>query len=179
MDQLLQEYINGNNLTIAQLYNQIKSRLFSIAYNYCHDKEISQDTVHDLFEKLISLSIEKRIEYFGRPGTNFEAYLIVIIKNKCLDAKKIANKREKILAEKRYLFNYEANNGFYEKFLLDGMRAMLNSLQPRERQVIQLHLEGFSNDEIASSLNITYNTVKNNIYESKKKLRFLWDSFMN
>ena len=56
---------------------------------------------------------------------------------------------------------------------------MLNSLQPREKEILKLHLEGYSNDEIAKYLGISYNSVKNNIYEAKKKLKELWSIFMN
>ncbi len=55
---------------------------------------------------------------------------------------------------------------------------MLAKLEPREKEIIQLHINGFSNDEISDKLNLKYNTVKNNIYEAKLKLRCIWKCAM-
>ena len=176
---ILKSYIKGDNLAVAELYTNLKGRLLLLAYNYCRNKELSQDIVHDIFEKMIQLPVEKRNDYFGRLDTNIEAYLSVAIKNKCLDTKKINNNREKILYSVRYLFNPTIKNSSLEKFCQDGLKAMLDKLQPREQEIIKFHLDGYSNDEIAARLNLTYNTVKNNIYESKKKLKNLWELFMH
>ena len=176
---ILKSYIQGDNQAVAELYTRLKDRLLLLAYNYCRNKEMSQDMVQDLFEKMMSLPVKKRNDYFGRLDTNIEAYLSVAIKNKCLDAKKINNNREKILYSVRYLFNPTIKNSSLEKFCHDGLKVMLGKLQPREKEIIQLHLDGYSNDEIADRLNLTYNTVKNNIYESKKKLKNLWELFMH
>lgn len=179
LSSILNSYIQGDNQAVAELYTRLKDRLLLLAYNYCRNKEMSQDMVQDLFEKMMLLPVEKRNDYFGRLDTNIEAYLSVAIKNKCLDAKKINNNREKILYSVRYLFNPTIKNSSLEKFCQDGLRAMLGKLQPREKEIIQLHLDGYSNDEIAARLNLTYNTVKNNIYESKKKLKNFWELFMH
>ena len=179
LSSILNSYIQGDNQAVAELYTRLKERLLLLAYNYCRNKEMSQDMVQDLFEKMMSLPVEKRNDYFGRLDTNIEAYLSVAIKNKCLDAKKINNNREKILYSVRYLFNPTIKNSSLEKFCQDGLKVMLGKLQPREQEIIKFHLDGYSNDEIADRLNLTYNTVKNNIYESKKKLKNLWELFMH
>jgi DNA-directed RNA polymerase specialized sigma24 family protein len=44
--------------------------------------------------------------------------------------------------------------------------------------VIELHIEGYRNEEIADRLNLSYNTVKNNIYEARQKLKNIWLRFM-
>jgi DNA-directed RNA polymerase specialized sigma24 family protein len=41
-----------------------------------------------------------------------------------------------------------------------------------------MHIEGYRNEEIAETLRITYNTVKNNIYEGRQRLRRIWRIFM-
>ncbi|GAA3960299.1 RNA polymerase sigma factor [Mucilaginibacter dorajii] len=175
---LVNEYLKGDNYAVAELYGRFKNRLLLLAYNYCQDKEMSRDIVQDVFEKLLLLPLEKRIQYFGKIGANIEAYLCVIVKNKCIDSQRITNSREKILYNIRYPFEASIKNTSMERFCMDGLKEMLTNLQPREQQIIQLHIDGYKNEEIASRLNITYNTVKNNIYEAKKKLKTLWNLFM-
>lgn len=176
---ILHNYIKGDNQAVAELYSCLKDRLLLIAYNYTRDKEISRDMVQDLFEKMILLPVKKRSEYFGNAESSIEAYLSVAIKNKCKDFYKTKSNREKIIQSIRPLFVIRTENNAQQRFCEDGLKEMLNQLQPREQEIIRLHLDGFNNEEIAAQLNITYNTVKNNIYESKKKLKKLWNLFMN
>jgi RNA polymerase sigma-70 factor (ECF subfamily) len=175
---LIQAYINGDNQTFDKLYLVLKDELLLIAYYYTGEKEISKDIIHDVFEKLLQLSINKRKDYFGEKLSNFEGYLKVIVKNKCLDNIKIKKNRERIIHSIRPLFNKNSENKAHESFLEEGLSEMLKYLQPKEKEIIQLHLKGYSNDEIAIQLNITYNSVKNNVYESKKKIKNIWDLFM-
>lgn len=175
---IVHRYTAGDNQAVSDLYLQLKDRLLLVAYSKCHDRELSRDIVHDVFERMMQLPVEKRSEYFGGIHGNIEAYLHVAVKNKCADAVKVGNNRENILHSIRSLFADRATNQSLEKFSRDGLMEMLKSLQPKEQQIIRLHLDGYSNEEIAASLQLSYNTVKNNIYEAKKKLRVLWVFFM-
>jgi RNA polymerase sigma factor (sigma-70 family) len=175
---MVQRYVDGDNEALADLYLHISKRLLLLAYSKCHDQELSRDVVHDVFERMLQLPVAKRRAYFGDMQGNIEAYLYVAVKNKCADAVKVATNRENILNSIRSLFTDRTTNQSLEKFSRDGLMEMLNNLQPKEQQIIRLHLDGYSNEEIAASLQITYSTVKNNIYEAKKKLRRLWRLFM-
>ena len=105
-------YLTGDNQAVAELYSCLKDRLLLIAYNYSRDKEISRDIVQDIFEKMIRLHVEKRIEYFGSSGSNIEAYLSVAIKNKCKDLYKVKSNRENIIHSIRHLFTNKAENEY-------------------------------------------------------------------
>ena len=175
----MKRYIDGDNEAVAELYSCLKSRLLLSSYYYCRDKDLSQDVVQDVFEKMLLIPIGKRHDYFGSSFDNIEAYLAVIIKNKCFDFKKVKSNREKIIFTIRFKLNGITENNSQERFCKDFLIEMLHNLQPKEQEIIQLHLDGYSNEEIAARLNITYNTVKNNIYEAKKKLKKMWHLFMN
>ena len=79
----------------------------------------------------------------------------------------------------RNSFASSQENESLKKFSEDGIKLLLHNLQPREQEILQLHINGYTNEEIAKHLKITYNTVKNNIYESKLKIRKLWKYFFN
>lgn len=178
LTDIINNYTKGDNQAIAELYACLKDRLLLLAYHHCRNRETSQDVVHEIFEKMIHLPIEKRSTYFGNSEGNIEAYLSVAVKNKCIDLHKIKNNREKIIHSIRHLITSKVENSSMERFCQDGLRGMLKNLEPREQEIIRLHLDGFTNDEIAAQLNLSYNTVKNNIYESKKKLKSFWNLFM-
>lgn len=175
---MVQRYVDGDNEALADLYSHASKRLLLLAYSKCHDQELSRDVVHDVFERMLHLPVTKRQDYFGGIDGNIEAYLYVAVKNKCADAIKVEANRENILKSIRSFLTTGTTNQSLEKFSNDGLMEMLNNLQPKEQQIIRLHLDGYTNEEIAASLQITYNTVKNNIYEAKKKLRRLWRLFM-
>lgn len=176
---ILSRYIKGDNQAVAEIYAHFKDQLLLIAYNYCRDSFISRDIIHDIFEKLILLPIDKRNSYFGNVKSNFIGYLSIFIKNKCIDTKKIGDNRERIIQSIRHTIKTESYNDSLERFLYDALNEMLNNLQPKEKEILSLHLQGYTNEEIAVQLHITYNTVKNNIYEAKKKLKEMWTVFMN
>ena len=175
---ILNNYVEGDNQAVADIYCQLKDQLLLIAYNHCRDQFTARDIVQDVFEKLINLSKEKRNRYFGNPKTNFIGFLSVFIRNKSIDARKVNLNRNKIIHSIRYSFNTQTQNTSSERFLQDGLKLMVNNLQAREKEILGLHLDGYSNEEIAKALELTYNTVKNNIYESKKKLKEMWHLFM-
>ena len=175
---MVQRYVNGDNNALSDLYMHTRQRLLLLAYSKTHDRELSRDLVHDVFERMLQLPVSKRQAYFGGVNGNIEAWLYVAVKNKCADYKKVQSNREKIFSSIRISFGERVFNEAQEAFFRDGLAAMMSSLQPKEQQIIQLHLSGYNNEEIAQSLGITYNTVKNNIYEAKKKMRQLWRLFM-
>jgi RNA polymerase sigma factor (sigma-70 family) len=102
------------------------------------------------------------------------AFLTVIVRNKCLDEIKIRNNREKILSIIRFNFQSENYNSAYSRFENDMLNAMLLYLEPREAEVLRLHLNGFNDHEISKQLEISYHSAKNNLYEARKKLKKLW-----
>lgn len=173
------QYISGNNEVIGKIYLSYRNTLLLIAYKYTRDTDLSLDIIQDIMEKLISLPVEKRKEYFNYTENRLLAYLTIFIKNRCLDIIKKKKNREKILHSIRSYIMMDSTNEGFTIFMKDMLNTVTKGLQPREAEILQLHLEGYANDEIAERLNITYNTVKNNIYESKKKVKGLWKHFIN
>ena len=164
----------GKNDLMTMLYNQYKIPLLMVAYKYLRCEKSSEDIVADTFEKLIAMSPKERLHLIETLKTNPIAYLSIIVKNKSLDALKKTKNRYRILNSVKLFDTTLVDNEAYIKFLKEGLELMLGQLEPREKEIIQLHITGFSNNEIAEKLNLKYNTVKNNIYEAKLKLRSIW-----
>lgn len=170
MDLLTSQYISGDNSAIEELYRRHSQRLLLTAYKYCRDKDMAEDVLQDIFEKLIRMDPEERRSRFSAETDNLEAWIFVSLKNRAMDKVKVLGNREKIMQSIRSSHTVEISNGCDESFLRDGLNNILQRLQPRQKQIISLHLEGYRNEEIAERLRLTYNTVKNNIYEARLKI---------
>lgn len=171
-------YALGENEPLSALFDYYKKPLLLIAYRYVRCKKVSEDIVADTFEKLISLNQTERKNLVDTLQENPMAFLHIVVKNKCLDYLKKTKNRYRLIENAKRIIPIESWNDAYIKFTQDGLKVMLDYLEPREKEVIELHLNGFTNDEIAAKLNLKYNTVKNNIYEAKLKLKRIWKSMM-
>ena len=169
-----QAYLEGDNMALSSQYSRYRPSLLLIAYNYLRNTTAAQDVVHDVFERLLSSPKNERKHLFAALTSNPGGFLHVVVRNKCLDEMKVLKNREKIVGLIRHTFKLHEENTAYDRFEKDYFNTMLSNLEPREKEIIELHLSGFGNDEISTKLNISYNSVKNNIYEAKKKLRKVW-----
>ena len=178
MDKLTERYIRGEARALSELFTGMQASLRLVAYHYCRDAETAKDIVQEVFEKLAALDGETRAAWFGKENGNLAAWVYVAVKHKAMDDSKVRTNRGKILESVRYASSESLENGVNDDLCREGLDRMLERLQPRQREVMAMHINGYRNEEIAESLRITYNTVKNNIYEGRQKLRKIWRTFM-
>lgn len=178
MDLLTQRYIKGDHEALSGLFTAMQASLRLVAYRYCRDAETSKDIVQEVFEKLTGLDLETRNAWFGNEKGNLSAWLYVAVKHKAMDHAKVMSNRGKIMDSVRYVSTDRLENGVNDDLYREGLSRMLDQLQPRQKEVMCMHINGYRNEEIAETLRITYNTVKNNIYEGRQRLRKLWRTFM-
>lgn len=165
-------YLNGDNHSLGHLYDSLFEPLVLKAIYYTKDPNIARDIVSNLFVYLIELSPKQRIERWEQ-HSNFEFLLLAIVRNKCLDYLKTKRIHERIELE------IEKNSPFIqeEKELMEQLEACLNELTENERTLINLHLDGFDNREIALKMDISEKTVRNKLSLTRKVLFNLWGKF--
>ncbi len=178
MSTLIQRFIQGDPEAFDEIYRQISPRLKAMAYRYCRHADNASDVVQDVFAKLAAMSMEARIEHFGGADDNLEGWLMVSVKHRAMDLVKIEENRRKKSPEVRSNIADQTLNLSEESLTRQRFQFMCGFLQPRQREVIELHIEGYRNEEIADRLKLSYNTVKNNIYEARQKLKLIWHRFM-
>lgn len=174
----IKQYIKGSNEALGDLYAILKPKLLLVAYAHCRSLEKSNDVVHDVFTKLLSLNTKQREQLFSIIEKSLESYLKVAVRNRTLDIIRVERNREKIIIAIRHIFDSSTENEAQSRFYKDSLGLLLNDLPAREKEIIELHIKGYDNEEISIKLNISYNTVKNNIYEVRIKLRKVWDHLM-
>ena len=168
--------MGGDNNALENTYINYHAALVMTAYYYLKNDEQAKDIVADIFRKLIEMNTAERKDRLSGVNEKLETFLKVLVKNKCLDHIKVEKNRKSILNSMSSLFNRSNNS----TSLIDAdFKLMLATLPERQKEVLELHLEGYDNDEISERLNISYNTCRNTLSTAKKKIRELWGTFMN
>jgi RNA polymerase sigma factor (sigma-70 family) len=169
-------FIEGNSQCLGHVYSEYFNYLLFTAVFILKSEEKAKDVVSDIFKKLLELNADQRNELLGEVEDKLGTFLKVMVKNKCLDLIKIEKNRKNIITSIQGLFNRSDSNEF---FLEESFHKMLDTLPNQQRIILELHLKGFDTNEIAQKLDISYNTCRNTLSTSKKKIRLLWSTFMS
>jgi len=171
-------YRQGNNECLSEAFEKEFPALVLYAYSFVQDKDTAADLVVMLFEKLLKYSTQERNEKLPNEVKHFERLIYTILKNKCLDHLKVNKNRLRILnTEVKPSINGHAEADTENLFVAEAFQALKEQLGKRQKEVLELHLEGFDSIEIAQKLKISRNTVQNILNNSKKKVKSLWKYF--
>jgi RNA polymerase sigma factor (sigma-70 family) len=166
-----QQYIQGDNEVLGELYRPLFRKLYFVAYKYTKQEETASDLVHDLFTYLLNTPIpERKIKW--NDIQNVEGFLVVMIKCKALDWVKVTRNRERILNKK-----YQQDSIYQANYLsedLEKLEKIISLLSTKEQSLLKLHLEGYKNEEIAKIHNQSEKSVRNRLSESRNKIKLLW-----
>ena len=180
LEESWNRYRVGENQALKSVYNEYYFMLLIQANKYLNNQEKAKDAVHDTFLKFFNYDLKRRENLPVGKEVNLKAYFLVAVKNKCLDAlRKEKDRREKMKTTQTSIIQLFTRSIVEESFVEANYKEMLGVLPLRQRQILQLHIEGYKNDEIATTLNISYNTVRNTISTSKTKIKALWSTFMD
>jgi RNA polymerase sigma factor (sigma-70 family) len=168
------KYINafksGDNQSVGFIYDVYAVKLSMVAYKYLQNTQEAKDVVMDVFEKLVYMNNEKRKLVVPDTLEGFTGWLVTITKNYTLDQlkhKNIVARYQAESAKNEYLIQPDSDR-IWDKQTVDYIS---NQLQGSEKQVASLHFLGYTHDEIANKLNVSYNTVRNQLSSAKKKIR--------
>lgn len=160
----------GNELAFREIFKRYNRALFAHAYNKLKDKEEAKDVVQDVFLKFWNYSQQENFT-----PLNLASYLHVAIRNRVLDT----------LSKSKYASNYvnslqifldeeEERTDFRirEQQLQKHIDQAILSLPSRMRLVFEMsRKEHLSHKEIAQQLNISDQTVTDQIKKALKILR--------
>lgn len=174
-DLLLRDrFVEGDDCAYAEIYRLYAKNLYAFGLS-CHAKpELIEDAIHDIF-----------VEIYGRREKlahvhNLKLYLMVAFKNRLFYLLKkeeisveITDKYSQFYAEKNYMDTLiEREESLVERELL--VKRVMSELNQHQQEVIyHRFIEGFSLDEIALLMNINYQSVKNLLHRSIKKIRMM------
>ncbi len=166
------DFLEGDNHALGQLYTVIFEPLVFRAISYTGDPEIARDIVSQLFSELLSSPLNVRKGSWSQVR-DIKAFLVVIVRNKCLDYQRVKVNRQRILknyANEQVSFSEDSP----EKELFVKLDRCISELSADERSLLELHLNGYRNTEIASDLHLSEKTVRNKLSLTRKVLALKW-----
>lgn len=150
----------------AEKINGFRQTLIGVAFRITCDNELSKDIVQDT----ILTALEKRADFRGE--SSLKTYLYRITINKSINAKNRKTGLINILERLSFeipLFRSKHENAFEDRELI---RAVFSGIPDAFRIPLMLaEFEDMSYEEIASTLNISINTVRSRIFRCREKLR--------
>ncbi len=159
------------------VYTSHYSRMKRFARQYVIQEEDAENIVHDVFMDLW----ENRHKL--STITNLSGYLFISLKNKCIDFIRhkqfVLDVADKIQAEHTRMLNIKLQSLeifddkiFSENKIEEIVQNAINALPERCRKIFVMNkLEGIKQKEIAKELNISVNTVENQISIAYRKLK--------
>ncbi|WP_367866957.1 RNA polymerase sigma-70 factor [Pedobacter sp. WC2423] len=161
---------NGNAVAFDEIYFRYKSLLHIHTYKKLGDFDDASDIIQELFTNLW-------IKRSALPDqTNLKSYLFVSVRNRILDF--ISHKK----VESKYINSFQIFINDKSSYVTDLfirerefakiIEKEINELPPKMREIFILsRTTGLSHKEIAEKLNISENTVKNQVKGALKKLK--------
>lgn len=139
-----------------RLFDEFYRPLVSFAMKYTDNQVISEDLVQDLFVTLL----ERDISYSSYSG--FKTFLYNTIRNGCMDYLRHRCVEQKYIdhltgSEKK---EDELDDKIMKEELYQMLINAIDELPRRCREVLELHMKGLKNEDIAKELGLSILTVK-------------------
>lgn len=159
------------------LFDGMYSSLCIFADTYLKDLDVSKDIVQDVFIKVW----EHKIEFINEHSV--KSYFYTSIKNKSLDYLKshyVRNTDAFSLADVKRL---EDDSFFMNEVVISEVsnivQKAISTLPPKCAEILKLSIQNYKNEEIASLLGISINTVKAQKKIAYKRLKPMLESCLS
>jgi len=169
MRDIIQKLCQGDQAAFKIFFFQHKDDIYKYAFLHLRDQDIAHDIVQEVFTKFWN----KRMTI--NPDQNVRAYLYAICRNVVFEE---LRKSLQSLSYINYLkSNFQEGRNTSEESLhfkeLESVLQKAICLLPNQRQRIyrMSKLENLSNDEIAQRLQISKNTVRDQLVKGSKFVR--------
>lgn len=171
--ELLLLLSEGNESAYQKVFHQYYPGLCFFAQSIVQHKEDAEDIVQDMFQKLW-----QKKQIFATIK-NLKGFLFAVVRNACLDFIKF-RQRQYLQEENFFRWNDAAEINVFPNFdpVLSEAEIMLElyheieSLPEQCRKIFKMAwLEGLKNEEIATSMNLSYNTIRAQKLRALKLIR--------
>ncbi len=161
-----------DKISFEQIYRQYWSRLYIYAFNVLRERQLCEDIVQDVFIDLWAKRHDVQISYI-------HSYLHQSVKYQiCNHFRESKYKKQLLLKFDLMNTEYKIDEYYEQKELKAQIKEVVSQL-PEQRRIIftMSRYEGLSNREISKILNISLQTVKNQISKSLKNIRVSLSNF--
>ncbi|WP_075556762.1 RNA polymerase sigma-70 factor [Parabacteroides timonensis] len=167
-DEYVKALSNGDSKAFELLFLRYQPKLVYFFAGFVHDDEIAQDLAQDLFFNLWN----NRSKLSGI--RSFQSYLYQMARNI------LYNYYDHSLVQKKYgttqFLSPSVSDDLEEQLFASELQALVNikveQMPPQRKLIFRMsRIEGLSNEEIASRLNINKRTVENHLTTALADLR--------
>lgn len=161
---LSEEVKKGNQAAFTKIYSLLWEKLYKRAFVIIKDKEAVQDIVQEIFVKYWTKLRHEQIE-------NIEAYLTQATR---MATYRYIQKNKMTLEIDDFILALPSISEIENKYNFEELSEIIeeilkNHISERSAQIFRMSkLEGYSNEEIAETLQISKRTVENKISSSLK-----------
>jgi RNA polymerase sigma-70 factor (ECF subfamily) len=166
-DNLLISLRNGDRSAFASLHERYFGQLYNFCRKYLHDRTEAEDIVQETF--IAVWENRGRID----PQMSIRAYLISIAKNKIFDHIKhrFVEIRHRAGVEESLRKTMSDEESLLWDDIVAVMLRTIEGLPARQREILTLRSQGYSNHEIGERLSISPRTVETHVSRSMASLR--------
>ena len=164
---LLNSFRKGENLALDRIYEYYRIPVIRFTVSIVKDEQEAENIYHEVFMKIL-----KKKEDIN-PELNFNSYVFTAVRNEIFDYLK-AVKKSNLLKEKYWqrIQQSQSEEEDDKEEKLTKLELMVKALSPKRRRILEMnYFERKSYLEIAEALNISKNTVKNQLVKAKFILR--------
>lgn len=168
---LIEELRRGSDSAFSKLYYMYAPRLYAYCLGYCKCREDAEEIVEDVFVRLW------RIRESIRQNETLRSILFILAKRQIYTAfvKRAKSPEYAEYVETLDVFASDStDSGVSFEMFMSHLNAAIDSLPATQRNVVRMSkLECMKNREIAEALNLSEQTVKNQLSLGLKELRVL------
>lgn len=159
----------GDKHAFTVLFNHYKDKIYTLAFKITGCDFLAEETVQDIFTKVW-------INRQELPSvTHFNAWFNTVARNHLFSLMRnqaAREKREAIFASQQRFEIGDTDQRIVLKQTEDALSKALQTLTPRQNRIYHLIREqGMKNEEVATQLNISRETVKTHLSKAVKHLR--------
>ena len=162
-NELIRDYLGGNNNSFELLLNKYKNRVFSFIYSKINDRELADDFFQETFIKVIKTLKKGKYREEGR----FLSWVMRIANNLIIDhyrSKKRIPKYESYNSEFDIFYKISETSKNIEETMIDSqikndLNDLIEELPQNQYEVLKMRLyQDMSFKEISERTNVSINT---------------------
>ena len=163
----------GDGTALAELYDSIGTRLFSLSFQILHDRWDAEEVVQDAFAALW-----KNPHSYSPQKGKLSSWLMVLVRNRSIDRYRSRKRRKDTTSIEVSLEvqpqdeNEDVVSSASQTDEKKLLGAAIQKLPKKQLRVLELsYFKGMTHPEIAEELGVSLGTVKSRIRLGVEKLR--------
>ncbi|MEO5647259.1 MAG: sigma-70 family RNA polymerase sigma factor [Chitinophagaceae bacterium] len=151
------------------LYQHYRGSLFSIISQIITDPETANDVLQEVF-----ITVWKNIEKYNPEKGRLFTWLMKVTRNTAINQTRSKNYKSSLKNENlsNYVNYIDENTSYQQNINLIGLRKQVGLLKSEFKAVLELaYYNGFTQEEVANTLNIPLGTVKTRLRSAVLELK--------